>query len=75
MYLSKEHLKGVTEATIKKLQPSVSVVIPSKDQPILVKKCITSLLNTSPEVKEGDLEIIVVDNGSSEENKKMTEKL
>ena len=74
-YIGKEHLKGVTEATIKKLQPSVSVVIPSKDQPILVKKCITSLLNTSPEVKEGDLEIIVVDNGSSEENKKMTEKL
>jgi len=74
-YLGRDHLKGVEEAVIKKFKPSVSVVIPSKDQPILIKKCITSLLATSPEVKREDLEIIVVDNGSSEQNKKMTEKL
>lgn len=74
-YLGPESLKGVEEKVITKLTPSVSVVIPSKDQPILVKKCITSLLNTTPEVKREDLEIIVVDNGSSEENRKMTENL
>ncbi len=74
-YIGSEHLKGVVETRIKKLQPSVSVVIPSKDNPILVKKCISTLRDTSPEVERENLEIIVVDNGSSPENRRMTEKL
>lgn len=74
-YLGSEHLKGAEEKIPSKLAADVSVVIPSKDQPFLVKKCIQSLLATTPEVAKEDLEIIVVDNGSSDENRRMTENL
>lgn len=46
---------------------SVSVIIPSKDHPELLEKCLNSLLQTTEELT---LEICVVDNGSSVENQK-----
>ncbi len=51
----------------------LSVVIPSKDNPELLGKCITSLIDACPGFIA--LDIIVVDNGSSEENKRKIEKL
>lgn len=44
----------------------ISVIIPSKDNPNLLDPAIRSLINNVP--SELKLEIIVVDNGSSEEN-------
>jgi GT2 family glycosyltransferase len=53
--------------------PFVSVIIPSKDNPKLLEKCIKALKNTL----NSDMmcEIIVVDNGSSTDNKKYIQKL
>lgn len=47
----------------------VSVIIPSKDNPQVLKKCLDSLAGLK------DIELIVVDNGSSEENRKTIEKI
>ena len=44
----------------------VSVVIPSKDNPEVLDKCISSLIHLTRGIK---YEIIVVDNGSSDENR------
>lgn len=46
----------------------VSIIIPSKDHPELLEKCLNSLLSTT---KGMALEICVVDNGSSLENQKV----
>lgn len=44
----------------------ISVIIPSKDNPHLLEPCISSIINTS---HDGiDLDIVVVDNGSSPDN-------
>lgn len=49
----------------------VSVVIPSKDHPELLAKCIRSFWErTSLQNLHGAVEFIIVDNGSSEENRK-----
>lgn len=50
--------------------PLVSVVIPSKDHPKLLKKCIGSFVERTslPRLRE-TVEFIVVDNGSGEENR------
>lgn len=53
-----------------KALPGISVVIPSKDNPQVLKKCLEALQKVSAE-----MEIIVVDNGSSAENKKEVEAL
>lgn len=47
----------------------ISIVIPSKDNPGLIKKCLEGLIKA--EIKSGinRLEVIIVDNGSCEENK------
>ncbi len=52
--------------------PKVSVIIPSKDQPEILRRCIESLkkLSDYPEY-----ELIVVDNGSSPENRSLIEAL
>ena len=50
----------------------VSVVIPSKDHPEVLEVCLKSIVQTCSGC---DYEIIVVDNGSSEENKKRYENL
>lgn len=54
----------------------VSVVILSKDNPGILMSCIGSLLrNLSKSTADTDVEIIVVDNGSNEENRKTLEKM
>ncbi len=52
-------------------QPLVSVIIPSKDQPAILKTCIRNI-----RINAGNTpyEIIVVDNGSTEENRQILEK-
>lgn len=51
----------------RKPQPLVSIIIPSKNQPRLLKECIANI-----RINAGDIpyEIIVVDNGSNEDNKR-----
>lgn len=46
-------------------QPAVSVIVPSKDHPELLRNCLESVKETV----DLPCEVIVVDNGSSEENK------
>ena len=55
----------------KKKEYLVSIIIPSKDQPRVLKECIRNI-----RINAGDVpyEIIVVDNGSSEENREIAEK-
>lgn len=50
----------------------VSVIIPSKDNPDLLEKCLHGIMETSADLR---YEIIVVDNGSSQENKVLLEAL
>lgn len=54
-------------------QHKVSVIIPSKDNPKVLEKCLRSLTKRP----EGGIpmEILLVDNGSSEENRRFIEKL
>ena len=49
----------------------VSVIIPSKDQPRILKECIRNIRLNAGKVT---YEIIVVDNGSSDENREIIEK-
>lgn len=49
------------------VQPTVSVIIPSKDNPYILEKCIAGIRKTI--VSPLSFEIIVVDNGSNEKNK------
>lgn len=48
----------------------VSIVIPSKDHPDVLKTCLTSFLEKT---RYEQVEFIIVDNGSNEENKKKIE--
>ncbi len=57
---------------------TVSVIIPSKDNPETLKQCLDSLrqsLAAAEDTWPGGLEILVVDNGSSPENKEEIEKI
>lgn len=66
------------DVVIKQLQsfdakaPFISVIIPSKDHPETLFKCLDSLLERT--VTCYNFEVILVDNGSSEENRKKVEK-
>lgn len=51
-------------------EPLISIVIPSKDNPNILKQCIDSVNRVT---KYRNYEIIVVDNGSSPENKSIIE--
>lgn len=53
-------------------RPRVSVIIPSKDNPGVLEQCLQSFLRTAGTVA---YEILVVDNGSSKENRRAAEKL
>lgn len=53
-------------------KPMVSVVIPSKDQPEILRQCVESVKLSGADIP---LEIIVVDNGSKPENKVKIEKM
>ncbi len=54
-----------------KKEYTVSIIIPSKDQPRVLKECIRNIRINAGKVP---YEIIVVDNGSTEENKDIAEK-
>lgn len=58
---------GNTEGAL----PQISIIIPSKDNPEVLFTCIHSV--TERTVTEYPYEIIIVDNGSGEENKKQIE--
>ncbi len=51
---------------------NLSIVIPSKDHPAMLARCLKSLTDT---VKLSDIELIIVDNGSDEKNRKAYEEL
>lgn len=53
-----------------KATPMVSVIIPSKDHPEILKQGLQSVYDT---LGEGICEILVVDNGSSQDNRKQIE--
>lgn len=53
----------------------VSIIIPSKDHPEVLRRCLESLTNKTVLHNNRDYEIIVVDNGSNDENRKEYEKL
>ena len=55
----------------KKDLPLVSIIIPSKDNPVLLRECIRNIRINSGAVS---YEIIVVDNGSSDKNREYLEK-
>lgn len=60
----KEYLQDASDdIDTEKAQGLVSVIIPSKDNPKMLKKCFDSLSGLT------DIEIILVDNGSSPENR------
>lgn len=48
-------------------QNTLSIIIPSKDNPGLLTSCLNSILD---EINDGLTEVVVVDNGSTDENKK-----
>lgn len=50
----------------------VSIVIPSKDNPLVLERCLKSIVHWTKGIS---YEIIIVDNGSNNENKKELEKL
>lgn len=56
----------------EKAEPVVSVVIPSKDQPDILRQCVEGVKRAAVDIP---LEIIVVDNGSGEENKVKAERM
>lgn len=65
--IKKGHLYSDIEIpTEKKDQKLVSVIIPSKDNPAVLSKCIHSLRG---ETDYHNIEIIVIDNGSNDKNK------
>ena len=53
----------------EEIAKGVSVIIPSKDHPDMLKKCVQSLVRTTEE----HLEIIIVDNGSYKDNRVVVE--
>lgn len=61
---------GRTELQRVSSDVKVSIIIPSKDNPALLEQCIQSVLRTQGQEA---YELIVVDNGSSEENRLRSE--
>ncbi len=49
----------------------ISIIIPSKDNPSLLERCLHSIINYA----KVPYELIIVDNGSSDENRKKTQEL
>lgn len=69
-----EYLQSASTMKLEKNVCSglISVIIPSKDNPKVLEKCLKSLEEC---MARQDMEIIVVDNGSSAENRVMVEEL
>ncbi|MCR5799093.1 MAG: glycosyltransferase [Lachnospiraceae bacterium] len=73
-YLKKLYKKGPVkdDYTDKGLNNKVSIIIPSKDNPAILGNCLRSVIKFT---KNRRYEIIVVDNGSSEENQNRIKEL
>ncbi len=69
MTSAREEGREITGRCEKASDGKVSVIIPSKDNPKVLAQCLEPLR------KLGGLEIIVVDNGSSEENRRQIEQM
>ena len=54
----------------KAKEDGVSIIIPSKDNPKVLERCLESIVKLTQDV---NYEIVVIDNGSNEENKKYIE--
>lgn len=75
-FLSKHNIDGVFETKDGfgrcKLQvsgnPQISILIPSKDHPDVLKQCIDSVIKLT---QYNNYEFVVIDNGSSDGNKKL----
>ncbi len=64
---SRGNYESVSEVELRMaVSQGISIVIPSKDNPVILKKCIQSIEKTTGDVP---LEIIVVDNGSCKEHR------
>lgn len=55
-----------TKLRAKAKEDGVSIIIPSKDNPKVLERCLESIVDLTKDVK---YEIVVIDNGSNEENK------
>ena len=74
--LQLEREKENTDVNNAEGLPLISVVIPSKDNPAVLSTCIHSLLENTAGLNDlFKMEIIVVDNGSSVENRERIEKM
>lgn len=62
--------RGITRCN----EGKISVIIPSKDNPVILAKCLDALLNES-KTTEQSIEVVVVDNGSSAENREKVQAL
>lgn len=62
-----KNLPGINE------KAGISVIIPSKDNPEMLRKCISSVKNVDN--YKNNIEIIVVDNGSNTKNKSIIENM
>lgn len=56
----------------KAKEDGVSIIIPSKDNPKVLERCLESIVKLTQDV---NYEIVVIDNGSNEENKKYIEEM
>lgn len=68
-----EYIDGINQHRIVyevESAPLVSIIIPSKDHPELLRQCITSIHEFT---NYGNYEIVVVDNGSSAQNRQLIE--
>ena len=64
-----------TKALDKERRPRVSVVIPSRDHPDILERCLKGCEVAADWEEPLSFEVVLVDNGSSGENKKRTEAL
>lgn len=63
-------MEGILEQV--SASPQLSIIIPTKDHPSILETCIQSIVANCEEIS---YEVIVVDNGSNEENKALIEAL
>lgn len=72
VFLDVKRNQSLAQCKVNEEDLMVSIIIPSKDNPDILKQNLDSLQNTVKKIK---YEVVVVDNGSSAENKEMIEKL
>ncbi len=70
-YLSWNKTSVIKPISDKKLPSTLSIIIPSKDNISVLKKAISSILEQK---YNNNIEVLIIDNGSSEKNKEEIEK-